>query len=132
MTEKRLCWFWAGMYALCCALGFMIEPTGVVKGLLVFFSLLFFVPGVILLYRAVRDKDRKAVLRIRLLSALSLGMTALLLLLNVISVLFPEWLGDVLYVLLGLLSVPMLCSQYWVLSMFLWACLLMSSFLFKR
>ena len=132
MTEKRLYWFWAGMYALCAALGFMTGVTGFVKGLLVFFSLLFFVPGAILLYRAVRDADRKAVLRIRLLSALSLGLTALLLLLNVMSVLFPEWLGDVLYVLLGLLSVPMLCSQYWVLSMFLWACLLMSSFLFKR
>ena len=128
MTEKILWCFWAGMYALCGALGFMIEPTGVIQGLLVFFSLLFFVPGAILLYKGIREGNRKMISRIRLISALSLGLTALLLLLNVLSVLFPEWLGNVLYVLLGLVSAPMFSSQYWVLSMFLWACLLMTTF----
>lgn len=128
MTEKRLYWFWAGIYVLCSALGFMIEPTGVIKGLLVFFSLLFFVPGAILLYRGIRDRNRKTILRIRWIAALSLGLTALLLLLNVLSVLFPEWLGNILYIVLGLVSAPMFCGQYWVLSLFLWASLMMATF----
>lgn len=132
LTEKRLYWFWAGMYVLCAALGFMTEVTGFIKGLLVNFSLVFFVPGGILLYLGIRENNRKAILRIRWIAAISLGLTALLLLLNVMSVLFPQWLGTVLYVMLGLVSAPMLCSQYWALSLFLWASLLMATLMLPK
>lgn len=109
----------------------MTEPTGFVKGLLVSFGFIFFAPGAILLYRGIQEGDWKTVCRIRLIAALSLGLTTLLLFLNVLSVLLPEWLGTVLYVLLGLVSAPMFCIQYWALSLFLWACLLMVTFLQK-
>jgi hypothetical protein len=33
----------------------------------------------------------------------------------------------VLYVLLAMFTAPMICGQSWVLSLFLWACLLMLS-----
>ena len=39
-----------------------------------------------------------------------------------ILTLFPETLGDVLYAVLILVSVPMVCCRVWILSLFGWAC----------
>jgi hypothetical protein len=32
--------------------------------------------------------------------------------------------GNLLHILLIIVSAPMVCGQYWVLSLFLWACLM--------
>ena len=63
----------------------------------------------------------------RNLSALSLGLTLAVLILNFMSALGSETLGNVLYYVLVVVSAPMICSGYWVLSLFLWACVLMVS-----
>ena len=57
------------------------------------------------------------------------GFRAIMVLLvaNFLSALGSVTLGDVLYGMLVIVSSPMVCSGYWVLSLFLWACLLMSS-----
>ena len=47
--------------------------------------------------------------------------------LNLVSALWSETLGSFLYYLLVILSTPMVCSGYWIMSLFLWACLLMAS-----
>ena len=39
---------------------------------------------------------------------------------------------NVTYEVLAIVSAPMLCSQYWVVSLFLWACLLFSTFFKKQ
>ena len=64
---------------------------------------------------------------IRKLSLASLVLTAAVLIISVLSFLAPEWVGNFLHILLILVSVPMVFSQYWVLSLFCWACLLMVS-----
>jgi hypothetical protein len=56
-----------------------------------------------------------------------LGLTLALLVANVFSVLWSEAVGTVLYELLIFVSVPMVCSRHWVLSLFLWACLFFST-----
>ena len=86
-------------------------------------AVLFFLPPAWLLYRA----DRETAQLIRNLSALSLGVTLVTLILNFVLAVSSEFLGTVLHYILVVVSAPMICSGYWVLSLFLWACLLMAS-----
>ena len=72
-------------------------------------------------------RDFQDIKLVRNLSLVSLITTTVLLVLNVMSVLASEAVGTGLYALLIFLSAPMVCSQYWALSVFLWACLLMVS-----
>ena len=128
MKEKLLYAVWAAFYILCVGLGFIQEPEGLGKAVLVLIAIGFFVPGGILLYDGIRSQNRKAVKRVRIICLLSLGLTLGMLLLNLVSFAFPETWGEPLYELLLLVSAPMICGQYWVMSMFLWACLLFATF----
>lgn len=134
MKQKKLLKIWAGMYALCALLGFIPAPAGVLKFLLVVLSLGFFIPPAMLIYHSVERKTTDtAMLRlIRNLSLLSLGMTLAALILNLLSVLWPVAVGNALYGLLVIVSSPMVCSQYWAVSLFLWACMLMVTLKYLR
>ena len=123
MKQNRLFFLWGGLYVLCAGLGFLPEPEGMARTLLTLISLLFFLPPAVILYRGNRE-ERKLV---RNLSALSLGLTLAALLGNLWAALGSETLGRALHIVLGILSTPMFLSQIWVLSLFLWACLLMAS-----
>lgn len=127
MKNKTLYALWGGLFILCAGLGFIPEPQGAGKTLMTLLAVLFFLPGGLLLYKAGRDGDRGALQLVRNLSALSLGLTLVLLVANFLSALGSSVLGDVLYGMLVIVSSPMVCSGYWVLSLFLWACLLMTS-----
>ncbi len=127
MNQKILYALWGGLFVLCAGLGFIPEPEGALRVVLTILSVGFFLPGALLLYQAQKGADRNAQRLIRNLSALSLGLTLALLVLNVLSALLSEMAGDVLYAMLIIVSSPMVCSGYWVLSLFLWACLLMGS-----
>ena len=127
MKQKNLFALWGGMFIVCAGLGFIPEPSGWLRGLLTTASAVFFLPGGWLLWQAVRGKDIRTVRLIRNLSALSLGITLAFLLLNFLAALRSEALGSVLYHILIIVSSPMVCGGYWVLSLFLWACLLMGS-----
>lgn len=120
---------WGGLFLVCCLLGCIPEPQGLLRAAMIFLSVLFFVPGGWLLYRGLRGQDRAAVVRIRLLSALSLGLTLTALVANFAAATAGRALGDFLYGLLVIVSTPMICSRYWILSLFLWGCLLFGSFL---
>ena len=127
MSKKALFVLWGGFFILCAGLGFIPEPAGFVKGLLTTLSVVFFLPGGALLYRAKQQKDRATVTLIRNLSAASLGLTLLMLVANFLSLGAGQALGDGLYAALVIVSSPMVCSGYWLLSLFLWACLLVVS-----
>lgn len=127
MKKSSLMAVWGIFYIICAGLGFIPEPEGVARIFLTVISVLFFVPPAILLYDAFSGRDRKTILLIRRLSALSLGVTLVLLIANFLAALTSEWLGTVLHVLLAICSAPMFCSNYWILSLFLWAVLLVSS-----
>lgn len=118
---------WAGMFFLCALLGFVPEPEGANQWLLTGFGILFFLPPALLLYHSHRSADRKHLCLIRNLSLISLIATALLLAVNILSMLFSEAIGNALYYILIIVSTPMICCQYWVLSLFLWAVLLWCS-----
>ena len=86
----------------------------------------------ILLYLGKKEEDYGTIGVVRNLSIISLSVTLLLLVLNFLSGKASNAMGDFLYGLLTMLSAPMVCSQYWFLPLFLWACLLMTAISFRK
>ena len=116
---------WGGLFVICAGLGFIPNPEGALKWILVAFSVLFFLPPALMLWGAVKKRDTDTVKLLRNLSLLSLGATVAVMILNLMSLGWSEAAGNALYVLLIIVSCPMVCAQYGLLSLFLWACLLM-------
>ena len=127
MTKKNLYIAWGVLYALCAALGFVPNPEGALYGLLFMLALSFFIPPALLLYRAVQRQDLATIRLIRVLSLVSLFGTLVLLVLNIMTVGATAEIGNLVYYLLILVSCPMVCNQVWVVSLFLWACLMVVS-----
>lgn len=127
MKKIVLYTLWAALYIICVALGTITGAEGIQKAALSCMALVFFVPGIWLLVNAKRQSDRKEQMRIFIISAVSLGVTVVFLLLNFASIFFSEEAGAVLHDVLNLVSAPMYCAQSWVLSLFLWACLLVAA-----
>ncbi len=128
MKEKILYAVWAGLYILCVGLSTVTDAAGFGKWVLVLTALLFFVPGAMLAYEGIKQQDKNILKRLRLVCIASLGLTLIFLVANFLSVGASAAAGTVLYYCLMLVSAPMFCAQYWVLSLFLWACLLFATF----
>lgn len=124
---KKLWLSWYSLLLVCAILGFLPEPTGFWKVLCVGVSIASFVPAGVLLKYAADRQDKKTLRLIRNLSILSLSLTVVLYGLNVLSVLLSETWGYVFYAMLVIGSTPMVCAQYWVLSLFGWAMLMWSA-----
>lgn len=126
--KKLILWcIWVFLYALCAGLGYISDPSDSQKPALLIMALIFFIPGLLLLIDGLRSRDQKTLLQLRWISGLSLALTLVLLVANVMSALASEAVGNVLYEVLIFVSVPMICSQQWLLSLFLWACLLFAT-----
>lgn len=132
ITNRYLAIGWGVMYGLCALLSLIPEPNSLVKALLLLVGLAFYVPGAILLYRSFRHNDLLLRKRIRLVCAVWLVVTAVLLMLNISSTGLSENMGNLLHYTLVILGSPMGCIQNWMLGVFLWACLLYASFLKRK
>ena len=132
MKKKSLFALWGGLFLLCAGLGFIPEPAGAVRWVLTGLSILFFLPPAVLVYQGKKTGDGHLLALIRNLSAMSLGLTAVLLILNFLTAFRSELVGNLLHAVLVVVSTPMICSGRWVLSLFLWACLLMVSLPVKQ
>lgn len=118
MNRKTLFALWGGLYALCAGLGFIPAPAGVLKALLAVLAVAFFVPPLMIVYG---KSNQHALQLVRNLAAWWLVLTTALLVINFMSAAAPVHLGDLLYAVLVIVSSPMICGQYWVLSLFGWA-----------
>lgn len=127
MKNKHLYAIWGCLYIVCALLGFIPAPEGILKFLLILAAAVFFIPGGILYCRGVKSNDLSALHCLCTVSLVSLTATLIFLVLNFLSAGNPDISGDFLYGLLIVFSAPMVCSQYWIASLFLWACLLMLS-----
>ena len=121
MSNTVLYALWGGLYALCAGLGFISEPEGALKIMLLMLSVAVFVPALVLNHRAAKASHRRTLQLIRNLSASWLVLTSLLLIGNFLSVLGSEKLGNLLYSLLTIVGSPLVCSGNWALILFLWA-----------
>ena len=127
MKDSKLDALWGVLYIFCGLLGFIREPNGFVMAVLVLLAVGFFIPGAVLLYRGYREQNPGKIKIIRNISLIWLVMTLVLLVANFLTAGAAEIAGDLLYGFLVILSAPMYCGQFWIMSLFLWACLLMAS-----
>lgn len=114
---------WGILYLICAVLGVVSLPGWV--GILG--CLLFFLPPAVILHRAVKAEDRRGIARIRNICLIWLSVTVLMLILNIASVGMSATAGQVLYYMMAVLCAPLVCGKFWILSLFLFACLLMAS-----
>ena len=132
MTTKTKEWIlyalWLCLYILCVGLGTVEDVAGIGKVFFVLTALIFFIPGVLLLLLGMKEKNKKMILRVRIVSICSLVLTVAVFCANVMAVGASGQAGAVLNDLLNIVSAPMFCSQYWILSLFCWGCLLSASF----
>ena len=128
MKKLLLYSLWGCLFVLCVGLGTIQVTDTLVKTALLLISVVFFVPGAILLYDAKTTGDRKGILTIRWISITSLTLTLGALLAFLLTSSRGSGAADVLYEVLILVSSPMICSQYWMVSLFLWGCLLSATF----
>jgi len=134
MKKQILYSLWGVFYILCMVLGYTVTEVATTAqqvGLTVI-SLAFFAPPAILLIDSYRQKDAKGLRILRIISGLSLGLTFLVLILNVLSAAWSDAAGEFLNQLLILVSVPMATCGNWLVSLFLWACLLFATFPAKK
>ncbi len=127
-TARVLLWLgWAFLFLVCAVLGCIPEQDEVGKILLIVFGSIFFVPPAILLVLAWKNKDTKDLKRLRMISMISLSASFILMVANFLSVLAPQWVGDVLYWTLAVVGTPMACLQNAYVSLLLWAVLLFAA-----
>ena len=120
---------WGCMAVLCIGFGTLESEELLIRICLTALSVVFFVPGTFLLYDAMTGGDRKEVLRIRWISIASLALTLVFLIAFILTAAVGAEAADALYDILLVVSCPMICSQYWLISLFLWSCLLSATFL---
>ena len=130
LSYKSLYIAWAVLFALTAVLGFVFpqaEGAGAKLALLVIAAVFFLPPWVIL--RKTRAEGRRFHARlIGFLAAASIVLTAALLVLNLMSPLWGESVGIALNAALVIVSAPMVCSNFYVLPLFLWGMLLAAAF----
>ena len=122
---------WLCLYILCVGLGTVETVEGIGKVFFVLTALIFFLPGIFLLVLGTQTKNKKTILRVRLISLCSLVLTVAVFCVNVLCAASGAASGF-FHDLLNLVSAPMFCAQYWILSLFGWACLLWGSFMKKK
>ena len=120
MDKRTLLVIWSILFLLCAILGFIPAPTGFLKGLMVVAALGFFVPPALLVWKG----DASSAKLVRNLSIASLAATLAAIVLNLLSVVMSEAAGQALYAILVIVSTPMVCGSYWILSLFCWAFLM--------
>ena len=133
LTYKTLYIAWAVMFVLTAALGFAFPEVEnrwgkVGLGLV---SILFFLPPGLVLSRAKAEGHRFHVRLVGFLALGSLLLTLVLLALGLISFIWSDALANAMYGALVIVSSPMICSNFYALSLFLWGTLLTGAFFSK-
>jgi len=131
--NKILSFSWGGMFALCAWLGTVQTDNLFARIALSLIAVLFFVPGALLLYNGITEKNRKLVLTIRWICVASLVLTTAVLIFDIVAALvMPAPVFIVSHFALIVVSSPLYCLRFskWA-SLFLWACLLFATF-FKK
>ena len=127
MKTRHWYWIWGAMFIVCAALGFLRQEQESPGWWYTAVSVLFFLPPAAILAHSRKEGDIRSLKILRYLAGASLGITALGLVLNFLSVRWGEAAGDILHSILAVVSTPMMASGFWALSLFLWACLWVAS-----
>lgn len=124
MVKKSPYVVWGILLALCALLGFIPEPAPAAANVLTALAVVSFIPPAVVIYLSWKARSDFDLKLIRSISLGSLVLTLALLVANFLALGATEWVGDLLYGLLVVISTPMVCGQIWVVSLVLWAALL--------
>ena len=121
---------WAGLFAITAVLGLIFPDVenGIGRFFLALVSVLFFLPPWTILSRAKKEDNRHHIRIIRYLAIANLSLTLVLLCAGILSVRMSAAFGNMIHTMTAILCAPLICSNYYVLPMFLWATLFTGSF----
>ena len=130
LSYKPLYILWSMLFALTAVLGLAFPAVENAAGrwALALTAAVFFLPPWLILNKARRENARFHIRLLRWLCIGSLALTAALLCLNLRSAGLGNALGTALNAALTVVSAPMVCSNFFVLPIFLWGCLLADTF----
>ena len=133
LSYKTLYIAWAVMFVLTAALGFAFPEmeNGWGRVGLALIAVLFFLPPGMVLDQAKAAGHRFHVRLVGFLALGSLLLTVVLLALTLISFIWSDALANALYAALVIVSSPMICSNCYAISLFLWGTLLAGAFFSK-
>ena len=127
-TYRQLYTAWAALFAVTALLGLIFpNVSGGWKIPLIALSCLFFLPPFLIVEKAHRQKSFRHSQLVFMLSLLSLSATVALLCVNVLSVGQSQALGNALFAALTIISAPMVCSNFYVIPLFLWGTLMVQA-----
>ena len=112
---------WIVFYIVAVLLSLLNAPGVLVR----IYSILFFVPGVLLAVWAAKEKNKKQIKRLRTICITSLVLTTVMLVVSFLTVNAASQTTRIVNSIFIILSEPLWISPSWVLSVFLWACVLM-------
>ena len=122
MKKKSVVYaLWAAWYLICLFFCLGAEPVGLAKVSFVVIGLSAYAPPFYLLY--LSKKDAKTIKIVQIISIASLAAFAVLFVLGVLSVNWSAEIGRVLDLLFKIFCAPVVCGQFWVVGLFLWASL---------
>lgn len=127
VKNRELYLIWGALFIVCAGLGFIRQPGNAMTALMVSLSAAFFVPPSVLLYRDWKRGEKTNIRRVRNLSVASLGLTLIAIVATVLTVYASQTVGNLLDGFWIIVSAPMVCSRFGIVSVFAWACLLMTS-----
>ncbi len=126
---KLLYLLWAAMFVLTAVLGFLypnVTEASERFPLQVATGAFFLFPWAILAKSRLEEQSKHTHI-IRNLAVLSLGSTLVLLCANMLSVGMGEAVGNALNAALTIVSAPLVCSNFYLMPLFLWGTLLMGA-----
>ena len=121
---------WAVWYLCCLLLSMGAEPSGMAKVPFVVVGITTYAPPLYLLY--LSKKDAKTIKLVRTISIASLATFVVLYALNIMSVNWSAAAGTVLYYMMVVLCAPVMCGQFFIVSLYLWGCLLWACILMLK
>lgn len=130
MKYNTLYRFWIGLYAATVVLGLLFPGAQNAAGrfFLGLIAAVFFVPPWLILAKAKKADNRHHIRVIRYLSIAWLAVALVLFCAGILSVWLGEGAGNLVHILMSVICAPLVCSNYYVMPMFLWATLLIGSF----
>ena len=124
---------WAGLFVLTGVLGLVFpDSSGLGRAALLGLSVAFFLPPWMILLKARQEENLHHRRLIRLLSAAALLAATVLLCVSILSANGSDGLNTALHAVVSIVTAPMICSNYYVVPLFLWATLLVGSFTRKK
>lgn len=130
LRYQTLYYIWGGLFALTAVLGLLfpnVEHEAALAALMAV-SVGFFVPPWLILEKAKGENRLFHVRLLRYLAIASLTATLVFLCAGILSVRYDQAVGDLLHIMMTILCAPLVCSNFYVVPMFLWATLLVGSF----